>query len=525
MRSVKTLERASVWTLRIIILALIMHALLYLGWVTALGEPAGFPLDDAWIHQTFARNLARLGQMAYNPGEPTAGSTAPLWTLLLVPGHLLAPIIGDTSIPQLWSYLWGLASLGGTAWLTFLIAKRGVQSAESNARYTYPVFWIPYFPFRILFPSVAALLVILDWHLVWAALSGMETAFFTSLALLLVYLTVRGHPPILSGLVAGLLALTRPEGLFLAILCWLEMIRMAAFRNSQSAIRRLKSAIPDVLIFPLILIAVLSPYVAFTWSVAGRLLPNTFYAKTVSYTLPPGLLPILEYLEQVLLVLSLGPFGLLLPALAVAARRRLPSQGWWLLWAWPLGLIALYAWRLPTIYQHGRYLMPALPFFILLGCWGLMVSPGKERLHLACRFYKVLLVGLTLFSWIYGARLYAWDVHFINRIQVQAALWLQANTEPEALVATHDIGAIGYFSGRRLLDTAGLITPEVIPLLRDQPHLLAYLQERHVNYVAQFPRWFPYISQALADREVYRYHDEQVIAAGGDDFVIYKTGW
>jgi hypothetical protein len=44
---------------------------------------AGFPLDDSWIHLHFARNLAEGAGFAYNPGVPVAGSTAPLWTLLL----------------------------------------------------------------------------------------------------------------------------------------------------------------------------------------------------------------------------------------------------------------------------------------------------------------------------------------------------------------------------------------------------------------------------------------------------------
>src|SRR5919197_4892312 len=46
------------------------------------GAP-GFPLDDSWIHLHFARNLAEGAGFAYNPGVPVAGSTAPLWTLLL----------------------------------------------------------------------------------------------------------------------------------------------------------------------------------------------------------------------------------------------------------------------------------------------------------------------------------------------------------------------------------------------------------------------------------------------------------
>ena len=47
---------------------------------SALTYRIGFPLDDAWIHQTYARNLARSGQLAFVHGVPSAGSTAPLWS-------------------------------------------------------------------------------------------------------------------------------------------------------------------------------------------------------------------------------------------------------------------------------------------------------------------------------------------------------------------------------------------------------------------------------------------------------------
>src|SRR5439155_461282 len=53
------------------------------------GAP-GFPLDDSWIHLHFARNLAAGAGFAYNPGIPVAGSTAPLWTVLLGVGALVA---------------------------------------------------------------------------------------------------------------------------------------------------------------------------------------------------------------------------------------------------------------------------------------------------------------------------------------------------------------------------------------------------------------------------------------------------
>ena len=60
----------------------------YLGVAAILGQ-VGYPLDDAWIHQTYARSLALRGEWAYWPGEVSAGSTSPLWTILLIPGQLI----------------------------------------------------------------------------------------------------------------------------------------------------------------------------------------------------------------------------------------------------------------------------------------------------------------------------------------------------------------------------------------------------------------------------------------------------
>jgi hypothetical protein len=40
-------------------------------------------------------------------------------------------------------------------------------------------------------------------------------------------------------------------------------------------------------------------------------------------------------------------------------------------------------------------------------------------------------------------------------------VWLSRNSAPDAVVAAPDIGAIGYYSGRRVLDLGGLVTPEI----------------------------------------------------------------
>src|ERR1043165_7461160 len=90
--------RIDTWV--IIAIAALIAVLFYLI-TSALIFQIGFPLDDAWIHQTYARNLAEHGEWAFRLGERSAGSTAPLWTLLLALGFVLK------LAPYIWTYFLG----------------------------------------------------------------------------------------------------------------------------------------------------------------------------------------------------------------------------------------------------------------------------------------------------------------------------------------------------------------------------------------------------------------------------------
>src|SRR5690349_12263951 len=46
-----------------------------------------FPLDDAWIHQVYARAFASGHGFEYNPGAQEAGATSPLWVIATAPVH------------------------------------------------------------------------------------------------------------------------------------------------------------------------------------------------------------------------------------------------------------------------------------------------------------------------------------------------------------------------------------------------------------------------------------------------------
>src|SRR5258708_8650641 len=130
--------------------------------VSTAGSSVGFPLDDAWIHQTYARNLGLRGEFSFVPGQPSAGSTSRLWTGLLAIGYLLR------INPLVWAYGLGAALLALNAWLVYRLVLRWWPPDSAGA-------------------SVAALagglLVTVEWHLVWSAGSGMETLLFSACAL------------------------------------------------------------------------------------------------------------------------------------------------------------------------------------------------------------------------------------------------------------------------------------------------------------------------------------------------------
>jgi hypothetical protein len=96
-----------------------------------------------------------------------------------------------------------------------------------------------------------------------------------------------------------------------------------------------------------------------------------------------------------------------------------------------------------------------------------------------------------------GANAYATDVGVIETEMVAASWWIRENTSPDALIAAHDIGALGYFGERQILDMAGLISPEVIPILWNEPELTNMLNLQGADYLMTFPGWYPQMTDNL----------------------------
>lgn len=127
------------------------------------------------------------------------------------------------------------------------------------------------------------------------------------------------------------------------------------------------------------------------------------------------------------------------------------------------------------------------------GCIVLLYSSSEydRTLWLGKQVARLSFTIILLYFLLQGAFAFAVDVAIVEGEMVAVAGWLADNTPPDALIASHDIGAIGYFAERPLLDLAGLISPEVIPLLDNEDALAEYILASDAQYLVTAPGW-PY---------------------------------
>jgi hypothetical protein len=474
-----------------LVLAVVLSTSFYL-WMSWRTFGLAFPLDDAWIHQSYARNLALRGEWAFLPGRPSAGSTSPLWAAALAGGHALG------LDPRAWTYGIGAILLGITAWF-------GVRWVSRRLGIEQPWNWL------------AAVLLVFEWHMVWASVSGMEVPALGLLAVVVLHaLDGNRWRPLFIGVLIGLGVWLRPEAMLLALAAAWVILMRERFR-----IRRILKAFGGLLLGMALPIAL---YLIFNRMLSGAWWPTTLYAKQAEYAIHRQIPLLQRLIEQAGLPL-VGVIALLLPGIVLGGVRAIRS-GQWIRLApllWVCLHLGAYALRLPLTYQHGRYAMPTVPVLLILGVEGLLgwMQLDAETVfkRIVSRAWLASVLVITAVFWYLGAQAYARDVAFIESEMVAAADWVRENTRGEALIAAHDIGAMGYFGERELLDLAGLVDPTVIPYIRDEQALEALLDARRVDYLVTFPGWYPQLISG--GTQVFTTNGTFSPLAGGENMTVY----
>jgi hypothetical protein len=281
---------------------------------------------------------------------------------------------------------------------------------------------------------------------------------------------------------------------------------------------------------------------------SGSPLPTTLAAKSEG---PPAALPPLRHLAGVveLLFAAQAIPTLLAAAGAVELARRLgtPRDRGLLLPVWTVALALAVACLSGggslLAGNFGRYLFPLLPCVVLLGVVALDRFRFAElrTLRLAPRLGlpigAVVLLALVAQPLVRGIRaggLYLQARGNVEASDGRAADWLAARAPADALVATVDIGRLGWRLPNPLLDLGGIVSPERRELYAEAAArgeawpaaLAAWIEARHPEYVVVFPRWFPLLErQPTRYPPLARFRVEGNVAMAGDELVIYATPW
>ncbi len=420
---------------------------------------ASFPVDDAWIHLTFAKTLATTGRFAYGAlNAATSGSTSPLFTfieaaLFLVTKNEFVVAL----IPCILAY-------SASAFLLYYLVREFTN-----------VPWVPIMG-TVLLVAAPSLLMISNW--------GMETSLAISLLLCSMLFYRRERWDWLA-LALGLAIWARPDTVVLAIAIGLDFLYTRKVAPAKPGVKAI-----------IILCALVALYAGFNLLLSGTILPNTFYAKLAYYR--NGNTNFWTQLWQ-LLAGNGRIVAFLLAAIGVVWMVTEKKRGNMALVLYPLGMIFLYKWKLPYLFQDGRYLIPILPFILLLA----IIGSARSAMWLAksvapATILSIMLILAAAIGEIAGMSdaldNLAFEDSYIHNLQVQTATWCAKNLPQSAVIATHDIGALGFYSGHRIVDLVGLADPGMIKFL-DKPGAPSELHKRGVNYAALLDNWYEIVNE------------------------------
>jgi hypothetical protein len=298
----------------------------------------------------------------------------------------------------------------------------------------------------------------------------METSLVIALMTGTLYLHSSGRPAGAS-LTAALSLLTRPDSLILLGPLALERMRRALPPGRWNR-ERLPLTAREILAGALPLLA----WIAFGVAIYGNPIPHSILAKVAAYRLPPeaGLVRMLQhygtpFFEELLVGPVWIAVGLILyPALCVLGAARLIRRHAWL-WPvllYPFAYFAVFSIANPLIFRW--YLAPPIPFYLLGIFLGADVLSGDLRRPFPTLGLAALGLAFSLNAWTlhpdHGPDRPAPRMAFIRLelLYEQVADGLRGEIAPGQVLAAGDVGALGYYTGARILDTVGLISPVAV---------------------------------------------------------------
>lgn len=436
-------------------------------------------IDDAFITYRYVHNLINGNGLVYNPGERVLGTTTPFYSLLLA---LLSSILqgGQGNLPIVSIFLNAVADSAGCLLLFAIGRSLGWSAAGFGAALVWAVA-----PFSVTF-----------------SIGGLETSIVVFLILAAWY-TYLVRKTFWTALFAALLILTRPDTLILvaplALDHTLQILKILNSHKKESkkfSFATYKPHIGEILA----LVMPLTGWVTFAALYYGSPVPHSITAKSLAYQISSesALVRLLQhystpFMEQYSLdgsvLIGLGVLYLFLSILGGWIASKNNRRSWpFLIYPW-LYLI-VFSMANPLIFRW--YLTPPLPAYILsilIGAqhlvqkgltvplqWNALQKSGQSKLFpitaqsILALIIIVIPFSLTLQGWsLLPGKVtkrpvpkMAWielEVLY-HQVSEQLTPRISAQSNPSIVIAAGDVGVLGYYTGAKILDLVGLISPQ-----------------------------------------------------------------
>jgi len=398
----------------------------------------GLLYDDAYISFRFSENWASGIGLTWNAGaQVVEGFTSFLWVAIGTAIELLAKIPPHKS----------MVFVGIASWLAMvvivvpLISKLLTTDRKGLG-------------FRVA-RAVCILTVLMTPQVALGAFQGLETAFYSCILALVVFVAIKVDAPWLKGLLAicsFVAFMTRPDALAFVLPLWAVLFVFSNGSGKRACLRAFG-----------VFILVLLLYSVVKWQWSGYPFPNTFYIKK-GFRLQ-GLGYVGRYLGALtpvwlFMAYSIGRLG---------ATKLMRDRSFMLLIVPTLFFCISYTMMRPMMGWAFRFLIPTWPLFVLaaLRVEVLRQNTGRSSITPAAvlrgsAVFYLTLTGLTMNSWLLMKGDYQYIsslCRFTNRANVTGGMLLSSAAElsPAPVIATGDIGALSYFSKLKTIDLIGLV--------------------------------------------------------------------
>lgn len=475
----------------------------------------GLPLDDNWIHLVYARSLAENGWFYYNPGVAEAGMSSPLWVVLLAVVYKIASLF---SVSPQW------CAKGLSLFFTMgvpIVVYHLVLALRLRSRLA----WI------------AGLLVACEPNLAYGSVAGMEVPLFSLLTLGALLSSWR-NKEILTGVLLGLLVITRGEGVVNALIIGTGMLIPLYLRRKRvSIITKRERRIATRLFLPPLILG--GTWAIYNYSISGQWLPNTYYVKhyfglgiinlTNLWAVLRGYFHHLAMFQGFLFLFS----AILLVGAGWALYRNRTTLK--LLPLLLIPLVQVYAFSInikvqavddPWTYFTRRYLdylLPLIVILLILGAdfiWKEMRKRRERWLVIAAPIIVVLSLTVGVVNVVrlheYFIEQFSWNTRNIEEVDVAMGRWLGENLQGETIIGLTDAGAVRYFSdpANQVIDFPGLNCWKCIG--RPMSELINEYQPEYLVVFRQA------LDGSFGYEEIINFNTERNTILGGNDLVLVR---